>query len=40
LSLDGVRLLGWLFLTEKVSLVCWSGIGPVFSGIALLSALG
>ena len=33
-------LLGWLFLKEKVSLVCWSGIGLVFSGIALLSALG
>jgi len=28
-------LLGWLFLKEKVSLVCWSGIGLVFSGIAL-----
>ena len=33
-------LLGWLFLKEKVSLVCWSGIGLVFSGIALLPALG
>jgi len=32
-------LLCWLFLKEKVSLVCWSGIGLVFSGIALLSAL-
>jgi drug/metabolite transporter (DMT)-like permease len=33
-------LLGWLFLKEKVSLFCWSGIGLVFSGIAVLSALG
>ena len=33
-------LLGWLFLKEKVSLVCWSGIGLVCSGIALLSAYG
>jgi uncharacterized membrane protein len=33
-------LRGWLFLKEKVSLVCWSGIGLVFSGIALLPALG
>jgi uncharacterized membrane protein len=33
-------LLGRLFLKEKVNLVCWSGIGLVFSGIALLSALG
>jgi hypothetical protein len=33
-------LFGWLFLKEKVSLVCWSGIGLVFSGIALLSVLG
>lgn len=33
-------LLGWLFLKEKVSVVCWSGIGLVFSGVALLSALG
>jgi drug/metabolite transporter (DMT)-like permease len=33
-------LLGRLFLREKVSPVCGSGIGPVFSGIASLSALG
>jgi multidrug transporter EmrE-like cation transporter len=33
-------LLGCLFLKEKVSLVCWSVIGLVFSGIALLLALG
>jgi uncharacterized membrane protein len=33
-------LLSWLFLKEKVGLVCWSGIGLVFTGIALLSALG
>lgn len=40
LRLPGHRvLLGWLFLEEKVSLVCWSGKGLVFSGIALLSAL-
>jgi hypothetical protein len=24
---------GWLFLKEKVSLVCWSVIGLVFSGV-------
>jgi hypothetical protein len=23
-------LLGWLFLKEKVNLVCWSGIGLAF----------
>jgi hypothetical protein len=31
-------LLGWLFLKEKVDLVCWSGIGLVFSGVALFGA--
>jgi hypothetical protein len=31
-------LLNWLFLKEKVSLVCWSGIGLVFSGVALFGA--
>ena len=31
-------LLGWLFPKEKVSLVCWSGIGLVFSGVALFGA--
>ena len=33
-------LLGWLFLKEKVSLVCWSGLGVGFCGIALWLALG
>jgi hypothetical protein len=28
---------GWLFL-EKVSLICWSGMGLVFPGITLLPA--
>jgi drug/metabolite transporter (DMT)-like permease len=32
--------LGWLFFKEKVSSVCRSGIGLVFSGAALLVALG